>query len=191
MLHDEPEKVEECLEVMREKDLETVKISVDSPAEGFIFWEDSSTTNINPAIFQKYTAPIINEWGKIIHKEGKMLVHHACGHIKDLLPLMRETEIDAIESITPVPTGNIEMKEAKNMLEGSGISLIGGIDPVFFTTSKMDELEEYITHLLKDMGSKGFVLANSDSCPPDVEEEKFRMISRIVRNQERLNTSVE
>lgn len=146
MLHDEPEKVEECLEVMREKDLETVKISVDSPAEGFIFWEDSSTTNINPAMFQKYTAPIINEWGKIIHKEGKMLVHHACGHIKDLLPLMRETEIDAIESITPVPTGNIEMKEAKNMLEGSGISLIGGIDPVFFTTSKMDELEEYITH---------------------------------------------
>lgn len=64
MLYDEPEKVEECLEVMREKDLETVKISVDSPAEGFIFWEDSSTTNINPAIFQKYTAPIINEWGE-------------------------------------------------------------------------------------------------------------------------------
>lgn len=44
-LADFPEVVEECLDVMRERDRENVQIAVKSSAEGFIFWEDSSTTN--------------------------------------------------------------------------------------------------------------------------------------------------
>lgn len=180
MLYDEPEKVEECLEIMREKDLETVKISLDSPAEGFIFWEDSSTTNINPDMFKKYTMPEINQWGALIHKEGKLLVHHACGHIKDLLPLMRDTEIDAVESVTPFPTGNVNMIDAKKILEGSGKSLIGGIEPTFLLNSTLGEMEAYVMQLIREMGDRNFVLANSDSCPPGVSEEKFRLVSKML-----------
>lgn len=62
-LYDFPEGVEECLSVIQAKDSETVQISVKSSAEGFIFWEDSSTTNISPVFFSKYTAPEINLWG--------------------------------------------------------------------------------------------------------------------------------
>lgn len=51
--------------------METVKNALKSSAEGFIFWEDSSTTNINPDMFEQYTAPEINQWGKMIHDSGK------------------------------------------------------------------------------------------------------------------------
>ena len=47
MLADFPEAVEECLSVMSENSIKTAEISVESPAEAFIFWEDSSTTNID------------------------------------------------------------------------------------------------------------------------------------------------
>lgn len=181
LLYDEPEAVEACLEVMQERAMETVRLSVDSPAEGFIFWEDSSTTNISPSMFEKYTAPEINRWGSEIHRAGKLLVHHACGHIRDLLPLMAKTQIDVVESISPPPTGNIEMTEARDILRGTQIGLIGGIEPTAFLNDTPDELERKVRKLIDDMRGCRYILANSDSCPPGVPEEKFRMISRLVQ----------
>lgn len=180
-LFDFPEAVEACLDVMRKKALETVKISVQSPAEAFIFWEDSSTTNISPTYFQKYTAPEINDWGRIIHDAGKYLVHHACGHLKALLPLMAQTEIDMIESISPPPTGNIELWDARDILP-QNIGLIGGIEPTVFLNSTMSELKDYVCHLMDKLKGTKYILANSDSCPPGVAFEKFKMISDIIKN---------
>lgn len=125
-LYDEPEVVESCLEVMAAKDEENVRLSLNSSAEGFIFWEDSSTTNISPSMFEKYTKPEIDRWGDLIHAEGKLLVHHACGLIRDLIPLMAKFNIDAIESISPPPTGNITVQQAASMLP-EHIALIGGL----------------------------------------------------------------
>ena len=179
-LYDYPEVVEECLAVMREKDLETVKYSAETEVDSFIFWEDSSTTNISPAMFETYTAPQINEWGKILHANGKLLIHHACGHLKDLIPAMCRTEIDMIESISPPPTGNIDVREATAMMPDH-IGLIGGIEPTFFKNCTLDELEARVYELLDVMKGKRFVLANSDSCPPGVEHEKFRLVGEILR----------
>lgn len=181
-LYDFPEVVEECLAVIQEKDMETVQIALKSSAEGFIFWEDSSTTNINPDMFQKYTAPEINQWGRVIHEHDKLIIHHACGHIKDLLPLMSKTEIDMIESISPPPTGNIEIKDAVKLLP-EHIGIIGGIEPTFIEGCSLEQLEEYVRELLAVMKGKRFVLANSDSCPPGVAYEKFLLLNRICKEQ--------
>lgn len=178
---DYPEAIEECLAVMRMRDRETVEISVDSNAEGFIFWEDSSTTNLSPETFTRYTAPQINEWGGIIHSHGKLLIHHACGHLNDLVDHMGKTNIDAIESISPPPTGNIEISAAFKKLPPH-IGLIGGIEPTVLLNSSIDHLEAYVTTLIRNSRGRRFVLANSDSCPPYVEKEKFTMISELVRN---------
>lgn len=179
---DYPELVEECLHTMWEKDKKTLEIALKSPAEGFIFWEDSSTTNISPDYFRNYTMPEICEWGNLLHKNNRLLVHHACGHLKDLLPLISETPIDALESISPPPTGNITAEEIRDILP-ERIALIGGIEPTFFLNSTMEELLNHTEKLLKKMKGSRFVLANSDSCPPGVAYEKFLSISRMVKNQ--------
>ena len=178
-LCDFPEAVEECLAVMQEKDLESVQISVKSSADGFIFWEDSSTTNISPALFSKYTAPEISQWGNLIHKHDKLLIHHACGHLKDLLPLMAKTGIDMVESISPPPTGNIEIKDAALLLPDH-IGIIGGIEPTFFENCSLEMLEANVHQLISDMKGKRFVLANSDSCPPGVSYDKFLLVSKLI-----------
>ncbi len=179
-LYDFPEVVQECLEVMWEKDQETVKASVNTSAEAFIFWEDSSTTNISPAMFETYTAPELRAWSKLLHDNGKLLIHHACGHLKDLIPAMCETGIDMIESISPPPTGNIDLPEAIAKMPDH-VGLIGGIEPTFFQNCTLDQLEERVYFLLDAMKGKRFVLANSDSCPPHVEMEKFKLVSEIVK----------
>lgn len=179
-LEDYPETVEECIHAMRRNALDSARISVQSPAEAFIFWEDSSTTNISPSYFEKYAMPEIIEWSKILHREGKLLIHHACGHIRALIPYMAKAGIDIIESISPPPTGNIEIWEAGEMLPDN-IGLIGGIEPTVFLNSSLQELEIYVEELLTRMKGKRFVLANSDSCPPGVSLEKFKLVSEIVR----------
>lgn len=183
-LCDEPEAVEECLAVMQARDEETVRISLDSEADGFIFWEDSSTTNISPDYFKKYTLPEVNAWGKMIHGAGKFLVHHACGHLRDLLPIMGGSEIDAVESISPPPTGNISLREADRILPAH-IALIGGLEPTRFLGGTVEEVLEDASALLRDLRARRFVLANSDSCPPGVEYEKFLAVSKLVRQNPR------
>ncbi len=182
MLADDPEPVEECLSVMRERAAETVRISVQSEAEAFIFWEDSSTTNITPDWFSRHTAPELTQWASLIHSQGKRLIHHACGHLRGLLPLMAETGIDWIESISPPPTGNVELWEARTMLP-ERVGLIGGIEPTVFLQSTEVELDAYVGQLLDRMGCKNWILANSDSCPPGVTMDKFRQVTRLVRER--------
>ena len=179
-IYDEPEVVEECLAVMQTKDEETVRISVDSDADGFIFWEDSSTTNISPAFFEKYTKPEIDRWGDLVHENGKLLIHHACGHLKDLLPLMGQSNIDAIESISPPPTGNVTLQEAAAILP-EHIALIGGLEPVRLLGGTVDNVRRDAEELLRDLSGRRFVLANSDSCPPGVAYEKFLAVTELVR----------
>lgn len=182
-IYDYPELVAECLQIMEEKDRETLEIALKSPAEGFIFWEDSSTTNISPDFFWRYTMPEINAWSELLHRDNRFLIHHACGHLRDLMPLIAETQIDALESISPPPTGNIEAAEIRRALP-ERIALIGGIEPTFFLNGSREAVLEQARQLLANMSGSRYVLANSDSCPPGVEYEKFYEIAQLVREHE-------
>ncbi len=181
-LMDFPEVVEATLAAMQANSLKTVEISVDAEAEAFIFWEDSSTTNISPGYFARYAAPEINAWGEMIHDAHKLLIHHACGHLRALLPAMGQTNIDCVESISPPPTGDIELWEAQEILP-KHIALIGGIEPTVFLQASMDQLETYVAELLARMGTQRYILANSDSCPPGVSIDKFRLVTQMVQTK--------
>ena len=180
LLEDEPEAVEECLAVMRYASDKTISLCTASEAEAFIFWEDSSTTNISPNMFRRYAAPEITYWAQRLHGAGKLLLHHACGSLKDLLIPMAETGIDAIESISPPPTGNIDIAQAFEKLP-ENVALIGGIEPVFYQNCIQEELEARVRNLLDVGRNHRFVLANSDSCPPDVEEWKLRYVTELTK----------
>lgn len=179
-LMDYPEEVEALLAVMSAKAEEAVRISTASPAEAFITWEDSSTTNVSPALFRRYIATEMKHWADIVHAEGKLLLHHACGHLKQLLPIMAAEGVDAVESLSPPPTGNIEMWEAQVVL-GRDTGLIGGIEPVMFLTLSLADLRDYVQNLLDRMAPHRYILANSDSCPPGVSLEKFHLVTEMVR----------
>ena len=128
----------------------------------------------------RYTTPALRDWSDVLHANGKLLIHHACGHLKDIVPAMCRAGVDMIESISPPPTGNIDIGEAAALMPDH-VGLIGGIEPTFFKNCTLDELEARVYHLLDTMKGKRFVLANSDSCPPGVDYEKFRLVSEIVR----------
>ncbi|HPJ21044.1 MAG TPA: uroporphyrinogen decarboxylase family protein [Clostridia bacterium] len=170
-----------CLDSMKKNSIKSVEMAVECGAEAYIFWEDSSTGNLSPAFFREYISDEISAWADIIHREGSLLVHHACGQIKGLISDMSKTGADVIESISPPPTGDLHIYDARKMAP-ENICLIGGIEPTVLLNSKMDELRDHVADIIERTGKKGFVLANADSCPPGVEVDKFRMISELVKS---------
>lgn len=177
---DYPDEVRELVELIAAKNRKTVEYTAESKIEACLSWEDSSTTNLSPALYREYIAPEITEWVKILRESGKLYIQHACGHIRDLLLPIAGQGVTAIESISPPPTGNVTMEEAGRVLPPS-VGLIGGIEPVQFLQDSVEDLLPYCEKLCAAMKGRGFVLANSDSCPPGVAYEKFQKIAQLVK----------
>ncbi|MDR1176821.1 MAG: uroporphyrinogen decarboxylase family protein [Treponema sp.] len=179
LVTDYAETVENTLAVMYRASMETARLSAASPAQAFITWEDTSTTNISPLWYERYILPEINQWCEILHASGKLYIQHACGHLRYLAPLIAASNIDAIESFSDPPTGNISIMEFSGQLP-ERIALIGGIEPVFFINATQGELEARVDTLCGHFKGKRFILANADSCPPSVDIDRFGIVSRRV-----------
>ncbi len=104
---------EELYKLIYKKELEAYKIAAESPAE--LVW---AVDNVNgqittPTIFENYSIPFYNEAADILHKQGKKYIVHMDGLISSLSDLIPKTKIDAIESFTPPPMGDLPLKEAR------------------------------------------------------------------------------
>jgi uroporphyrinogen-III decarboxylase len=182
-MEDYLDEVETLFAIMSEKALVAVRIAAEAPAEAYISWETSSTQYISPKYFERYILPEVNRWGEILHAAGKMLIHHACGHIRAILPQLATENADAMESVTPPPTGNVEIWDVQKAL-GKDKCIIGGIEPLKFLELSQVEFRAYVENTLAQMDPLGFIFGNSDSCPPGVSLEKFKLVTEIVRSFE-------
>ncbi|MGI6012587.1 MAG: uroporphyrinogen decarboxylase family protein [Ruminococcus sp.] len=179
---DEPEIVDEFLHALRECNMRAAKAAAECPCTYFNIWEDSSTTLLSPGWFEKYVVPEFEEFTNILAQNGKKLIHHACGKIKNLLPLMAREQVAAFESVTPLPVGDIEMKDTFSAWEDK-FAVIGGIDPTFLIRCTVEELETRCAAIIESLGDhkKRFVLANGDSLPPRVSREKLLKMIQVAK----------
>ena len=178
---DFPDVVDDLLAVMVANDEKAVRLAARAPYEYYISWEDSSTTNYSPAQYDRYIGPEIGHWCEILAEHGKRYIQHACGHVKDLVVRMRDHGAYGIESISPPPTGNVEVRDAR-AATGSEFAIIGGIEPTAFLNLSLAKLGPYAERVIEDGSGGPFVLANSDSCPPGVTVEKFRLVADVTRS---------
>lgn len=179
-LADFPDTVEALWRTMVAKDIEAVKLAVQSPYTHFITWEDSSTQNYSPTQYDAYIGTEIGEWCKILSDSGKHYTQHACGHLAALVGRMKAHGVYSVESISPPPTGNITIREARNVI-GATMGIIGGIEPTQFLRLSEEQLKPYVESVIREAAGGPFVLANSDSCPPGVTISKFELVADIAR----------
>jgi len=177
---DFPETVRALHEQMVENDLEAVRLALDAPYEYFITWEDSGTQNYSPTQYDEFIGSEIGEWCRLLEGAGKHYIQHACGHVDALVERMRDHGAAGVESISPPPTGNITIAEARRKV-GDKFAIIGGIEPTQFLNLSEKELVPYVESVIEEGRGGPFVLANSDSCPPGVTVEKFKLVARTAK----------
>ena len=116
LLMDEPALVEEAMEIWQEKLCQKYLIMQKAPALGWYQAENTSTTMISPAYYRQYSLRHIKLFADMAAEAGCRSVVHMCGLLYDLMPLIRETGMNGIHSLTPPKTGNVPFEYAYKVM---------------------------------------------------------------------------
>ncbi len=116
--------VEEAMALWQARLEEQYRIMVSLGEPRFYQAENTSTTMISPVYYERYSLGHIRQFTAAAHRCGARAVVHMCGLLRDLLPLLRRTEMDGIHLLTPPPVGDADFRAAFDIMP-EGFTLMG------------------------------------------------------------------
>jgi hypothetical protein len=147
LLADYPDEMEALINTMHERQLEAFRCLARGPWQSATLIENTSTYYISPRIYARYNMPHQRDFVEAMKATGKAAILHMCGHVRDLLPLIRETGCDGIHALTPPPTGNTPWEEALDAI-GEDLIIIGCLDPTIWISGPLDEIGPALDRLI-------------------------------------------
>src|SRR5208337_465979 len=123
---DHPAEMQALARIHENKALTLLQNVVGNPdADLFIALDDLDSVFYPPHFYKEHCHRCFSRAAEIIHSRKKFFVVHACGHNRQLLPLVGAAGVDCLEGITPPPLGDVELNEAR-MLAGSRNFVVNG-----------------------------------------------------------------
>jgi hypothetical protein len=123
---DAPDALRDCFMVMEAAYLKRLQLGVQTDIDVVVSVDDTSTTAISPPMFEACNLDLTNARADAAHAAGKLYFHHSCGHIRNLLPLYRQTRMDAVHAYNVPPTGDVTVAQGREML-GDRITIMASI----------------------------------------------------------------
>lgn len=102
---DDPDPIEELMDVMTRRLDEQMEITIASPADLIWMPENVTVDMTPPAFFEQYHLDLYKKYTKWAHEAGKTVIGHFDGKIKLLAPQLRESGLDALESLSEPSIG--------------------------------------------------------------------------------------
>lgn len=157
-LEDYSELVERALRVMEEAYAKQCEmIAEHTPCEVLVMWDDSNSLYLSPAIFERYALPAIKRFAEIAHRHKKILVMHTCGKFKALAELFQQSGIDAVDWVTPPPSGDINPAELQALWKDQ-ITMMLACSPDVMRYGNPDGVKEHIRTMLAGVNLNGSVM---------------------------------
>jgi len=177
LMHDHPAEVDGLISAIHASQLQAFDIVAAGPWESATLTENTSTFYISPRIYERYNMPHQRDFVERVKARGKVALLHMCGHVRALLPLIKETGCDGIHFLTPPPTGDTPWEEALDVI-GDDLIVIGALDPTVWVAGPVDgigpALDQMITPRLREAH---FVLHPcADGIP--VPRKRFEAVKR-------------
>lgn len=177
-LADYPDVVEAYFESLRQSHLRLLNVVNASPIQSINFGDNVHSGTLSPDLFRKYLLPVYQERCEVLHQSGKFVYAHFDGDNRGLTQFYRETGLDGIEAITPIPQGDITLEEAKKGL--GDMFLLDGIPAVYFDEIfPVSALKDCVLKLL-DLFVPHLVLGISDEISSTGDIERIRIVNDLV-----------
>jgi hypothetical protein len=173
-LYDDPEPVEELMQAMARRYREQVGRAMESAAP--VIWiPDNVTVDMTPPrYFETYLLDLYKYCVLCAHQVGKIVVAHYDGKAKPLVPLIRQSEIDVLESVSdPVIGGDMTYSQWR---EAFPDKVILPNFPSNLCNSPDQEVIAAIEQLKKDAAGRPFMLQISE----DLAEGTWRRVIPLV-----------
>ena len=173
-----PREINEFIQTIEDNDSRRIDLIKKTPFKFVNFADNIDQDLVPPPLFEKYMLPWYKKKTAELHKAGKICVSHWDGNVKLLVRYARDTGLDSLECVPPVPMGNVTLEELHEAM--NGMVLFDGIPANHFLSwVSKKELEDFTKKILRIFSPK-IILGISDQLPPDGDIEKVRMVSEIV-----------
>ena len=165
-----PDFFEEALDKLMNLYLDFVEYTADLPVDAILFgddWGDQRGIIIGPKRWRQFLKP---RWAKIyaaVHRHGKIVMHHSCGSVADIMPDIIEIGMDVLESVQPEAAG-MNPYELKRKW-GDKISFWGALgSQSVLPFGTPAEIKAEVTRLKTEMGRNGgYILAPAKPLQPE------------------------
>ncbi|MGC9065705.1 MAG: uroporphyrinogen decarboxylase family protein [Candidatus Ratteibacteria bacterium] len=187
LVHDYSDEMKNLIHTMHNVEKQAFKILAQDPCWCIMLVENTSTYYISPKIYEEFNMPHQYEFVQEVKKAGKTAILHMCGHVKNILPLIKQTECDGIHALTPPPTGDTPWELALDIL-GEDTIIIGTLDPSIFILSDIEEIPAALDRIITPRLRKANFVLGVFADGISVEPERFYA---VVKWFEKNNRSLE
>jgi uroporphyrinogen-III decarboxylase len=185
MLADAPEEVEKTVGAMGEAQAEIWRITGEDAAPYVMICENLSAETMG-GYFDRYIRDYLTMRMESLHAHGKQALIHIDGTLRGVVERIAATGVDAIDSVTPKPVGDVGMEEIRD-LAGDEILLLGGLPGAMFappfTAEVMEAHVREIIRLHRDSGR--FMFGVADQVPPNADLGLVRLVTELVEAEGR------
>ena len=135
---------------------------------------------VGPDYYDKHIVVYEKEYIRFIQNNGIPVLVHNCGYGKKLYPCYEKFGMAALESFSPPPIADNDIKEAKDFF-GTKTTLIGNIDQVhLLREGSFKEIEKAVRETIKKAAPGGsFILGTSDELYDDTPYENLQSLSYL------------
>ena len=181
LVEDERAAVEDTLAVIAGANDPAFEIMARGPAELFHFCDNLDSGNYG-LLFDRYMRSDYERRLGQLHATGRYAVVHLDGTVRGLLPRLAACGFDGVESLTPMPVGDVGIAELRTLAANPRTILWGGIPGAMFAPPwKAADVRSHLLALLEAHGHDGRLVAGSaDQIPPNGDIQFCRLISDTI-----------
>lgn len=170
----EPDFFIEMVKRIRDLYIDFVKYTVDLPIDAILFgddWGDQRGVILGPDRWRKLLKPYWAEVYKATHDAGKLVMHHSCGSVAEIIPDLIEIGVNVMESVQPEAQG-MNPYELKRRF-GKNITFWGCLgSQSTIPHGTPDEIRKEVAHLCAEMPrGGGYILAPAKPLQPETPTE--------------------
>lgn len=180
LLADHESEVCELFEAMQRALLERARLLArHHPCDLCYLVENTSTTLISPAQYRRYNLAHVQAAAEVFVGEGKPLVLHMCGHLKELLGDLATIPVHGFEAFTAPTLGNTTLLDGRTACPDK--CLIGGTQAMLWLEPAETILAEIHRRLDELPHHRGLVVTSAGVMPPGCRPEVIRDVCHGLR----------
>lgn len=179
LLYDHQDEVEAYLEACRRRDDRMIDAALQLPCKIFNLGDHATNEFTPPPILEKYLLPRWQHISERLNAAGRFVHTHWDGNSITMLPYLQESGLDGVESLTPVPMGDMTLPQIKEAVQDNMIclDLLPAIH--FLSHFSLRETVDFARQVI-DMFAPRLILGISDEISQVGEIEKVEAVSELV-----------
>ncbi len=172
------------LAIFHRRSLQRIRVALEAGVEAIFgsWYYNSLSSGWSPAIYREVFVPQIGEHVELTHSYGAFYDFYDDGKLADAMEMIAETGIDVLETCTPPPVGDFDLRAAKERI-GAKTTIKGYVDLLYVIKHGDPELVERTIAEAMEIAKPGggLIIGSSDSFREGTPDENLETYWRACK----------